>query len=56
MCIERDILTMKDEEIISDAITIARKFNIDIKNLFISRNNAGLIVVVVNNVGDSIAE
>ena len=52
---ERNILTMSDEELVCDSITIARKFNVKIKHIFISRNNTGFLVVVVNSVIKNVA-
>lgn len=52
---ERNILTMSDEDIMSDSILIARRLNIDIKNLFISRNNTGFLVVVVNSINKDLS-
>ena len=52
---ERNILTMTDEEIISDSMTIARRFNVEIKNLFVSRNNTGFLVVVIDNINANVA-
>lgn len=52
---ERNILTMTDECVMHDSLIIARRFNIDIKNLFISRNNTGFLVVVVNSINKNLA-
>lgn len=54
MFTEKYILTLTDEEIINDSKFIARKFNIEIKHIFISRHS-GLLVVVVKNVSEDIA-
>ena len=46
---ERNILTMSDEEIKNSTLTIADRFCVKVRCLFVSRDDDGTLIVVLEN-------